>query len=327
MTHAWQSAAEAVVAEWGIDATQAGIDVVFVSQSENFVFRVRDDDGRQYVLRLHRPGYHNRSELDAEHIWIQALAEAGLKVPCAHRTSDDSGYAIAKGPDGSRFAGLYDWEDGQILSEVLASDNSQLAHWYEQIGTTAARMHLTAMAFKPDDTFVRHAFDAEGTMGDQPFWGRFWDDSRHTSEDSEYLNDLRNHIHRRLKTLPTSSDTYGMIHADMHANNVLTTDDEIMVIDFDDAGFGWYQFDLAVALPEHDSPHHGIAADALIRGYQSVRSMSPQFFESIPLFQLIRSMNHIGWFLARYDLPQKHLRSMVNGIRERVVSVIPDFDV
>ena len=83
MTHAWQSAAEAVVAEWGIDATQAGIDVVFVSESENFVFRVRDDDGRQYVLRLHRPGYHNRSELDAEHIWIQALAEAGLKVPCA----------------------------------------------------------------------------------------------------------------------------------------------------------------------------------------------------------------------------------------------------
>ena len=45
--HAWQTAAEAVVAEWGIDATQAGIDVVFVSESENFVFRVRDDDGRQ----------------------------------------------------------------------------------------------------------------------------------------------------------------------------------------------------------------------------------------------------------------------------------------
>ena len=39
-----------------------------------------------------------------------------------------------------------------------------------------------------------------------------------------------------------------MIHADMHSQNVLIQEDKLSVIDFDDAGFGWYGFDLAVAV-------------------------------------------------------------------------------
>lgn len=320
MTHPWQFAAEAVVANWSID-TEA---VSFVSESENYVFRVRDTEQKHYVLRLHRPGYHTRPELDAEHVWIRTLADAGLKVPRAHRTTSDSGYAIAEGPDEHRFAGLYDWEEGRILSQVLAEDDSRLDHWYHHIGATAAQMHSAATAFKPDTDFERHAFDADGTMGEQPFWGRFWEDPRHAQDSSLFLNETRRKIHALLETFPTSSDTYGMIHADMHANNILITNEDIMVIDFDDAGFGWYQFDLAVALPAHDDPHYQAAHDALIRGYRSVRSVEDHFFDTIPLFQLIRNMNYIGWFLARYNLKEKHLLTMVDGIRARVASVLVD---
>ena len=39
-----------------------------------------------------------------------------------------------------------------------------------------------------------------------------------------------------------------MIHADLHLDNILSFDDSLTVIDFDDSGFGWHACDLAHAL-------------------------------------------------------------------------------
>src|SRR5215470_2029221 len=58
-----------------------------VSLSENATFRVATDSG-DYVLRLHRPGYHTRAELDSERMWIRALLDAGIAVPLPLRSND-----------------------------------------------------------------------------------------------------------------------------------------------------------------------------------------------------------------------------------------------
>ena len=41
---------------------------------------------------------------------------------------------------------------------------------------------------------------------------------------------------------------YSVIHADMHPGNIVVDGDRLTVIDFDDAGFGWHQYDIATAL-------------------------------------------------------------------------------
>ena len=57
-------------------------DPVLVTLSENVTYKVTDRrDGRAYVLRLHRPGYHTLPELEAERAWVRALAAAGIEVP------------------------------------------------------------------------------------------------------------------------------------------------------------------------------------------------------------------------------------------------------
>ena len=50
-----------------------------------------------------------------------------------------------------------------------------------------------------------------------------------------------------------------MIHADAHLHNVFVDEDRTVLIDFDDCGFGWYAYELAVA--GHPSRHKDWYAD------------------------------------------------------------------
>ncbi len=69
------------------------------------------------------------------------------------------------------------------------------------------------------------------------------------------------------------------------------------VIDFDDAGFGWHQYDLAVALiAYHDHPDFIMFRDACIAGYRSVRAISDADLALLPMFLLIRDMAQMGWY-------------------------------
>jgi len=56
---------------------------------------------------------------------------------------------------------------------------------------------------------------------------------------------------------------------------VLIDGAQTAVIDFDDSGFGWHQYDLTVALIAYqDHPDFVMFRDACIAGYRSVRAIS-----------------------------------------------------
>ena len=67
-----------------------------------------------------------------------------------------------------------------------------------------AKMHLVAETFEPPVGFMRHDLDANGTMGENPFWGRFWDHPTLSADDASFLDDLR-------RTHP-SSPAYSGLH-------------------------------------------------------------------------------------------------------------------
>ena len=77
------------------------------------------------------------------------------------------------------------------------------------------------------------------------------------------------------------------------------------MIDFDDSGFGWHHYDLAVALIAYqDHPDFAVFRDACIAGYRSVRAMADADLALLPMFLLIRDMAQIGWFHQRPELPR-----------------------
>ena len=286
-------------------------EIELVSRSENTVFRLDMPDGKRYALRIHRPGYHTLPELESELLWTQALNEAGIHVPVGVQTLDGPGYATIPTPDGesSRAVGLVHWLEGVLLSSVIEAeqDESTIINHFRGIGRVLAAMNNQASDWTPPPQFTRHAFDVPGYVGELPFWGRFWDIPILTTAQRGALAQAREAIRDLLTEYGKEQGTYSMIHADLHAHNILIDPSGVLqAFDFDDAGFGWHQYDLAVVLfgLEH-LPYFEAITDALVTGYRELRPFSEQARSLLPLFLLIRRLVLISWQWDRPELGRR----------------------
>jgi Ser/Thr protein kinase RdoA (MazF antagonist) len=297
-------AARAALAAFPVDAE----DLTLVSLSENVTFRVTDRrGGRAYVLRLHRPGYHSLEELISERAWIRALAVAGIDVPEAVTTRDGQDYVPITIPATGerRFAGLARWTEGRLLSEVLAetADQNLVEESFTQLGAITAAMHNQASAWQPPPGFTRHALDSDGLMGMAPHWGAFWEHRALSAGERSLLLDARQRLHVMLSGLSRDPSAYSVIHADLHPGNIVVDGNRLTVIDFDDAGFGWHQYDIATALTHWQTkPNAAEIERAFLAGYRANRAVRNEALSLIAEFRLIRWMATIGWFHQRPEV-------------------------
>ncbi|MCE2424666.1 MAG: phosphotransferase [Pseudomonadales bacterium] len=294
-------AARAVLRAWNLEVE----DIHLVSVTENIAFRVDDRAGGRYVLRLHRPWYHDLDELISEQTWTAALRAAGVDVPVPVMTRDGEGYASVEVAAERRHAGLLEWVDGPTMHQVMRQndDPAFARQCFAQLGEIMASIHNQSAAWTIPPGFRRQRLDADGLMGEQPFWGRFWESPHLQADERPRLAALRETIHGILADYGTEPGTFGLIHADLHPNNVIDNGEALHVIDFDDAGFGWHAYEFAVALSHFHHDHRLEAfCGAMIDGYRRHRAVDDETVARIPLFLLVRSLASIGWTAARPEL-------------------------
>jgi Ser/Thr protein kinase RdoA (MazF antagonist) len=301
----------------------------FVRLSENVTFRATDArDGSSFVLRLHRPWYHDIAALRSEHLWTRALVQAGIAAPEPLLTQAGENFVQVEiaATGERRWAGLARWVDGELLADVVARETDSVANagHFARIGAIMAAMHDQATSWTPPAGFQRHTLDADGLMGPEPFWGPFWDHPVFSPTERAMLLGKRDRLHAALTRYGKPARTFSLIHADLHPHNVLIDGARAAVIDFDDSGFGWHQYDLAVALVAyHDHPDFGMFRDACIAGYRSVRTISDADLALLPMFLLIREMAQMGWYHQRPELPPT---AALPRLRERICSEAADFE-
>ena len=295
--------AEEAIKNWDVEVKSINLHL----QSENTVFKVEGLDGNTYALRVHRKGYHDLEELNSEHVWTSSLSNAGLLVPEAVVTRSGEAYTSVSFLNSSeyRYVGLVKWIEGTILNDlILDLEEKDVSDLYESLGKVVAKFHKTTIAWEEPKDFKRHSFDTDGFLGSKPFWGRFWEAQNATTSEREKLSVIRNNITKILSKLPRDINSFGMIHADLHSQNVLIKGKSLSVIDFDDSGFGWYGFDLAVAIWDRldftaTGCHFDIAYKSLIRGYIEERPNAKDIIETIPTFLLMRTLMLIRWIEDR----------------------------
>lgn len=291
-----QACAEVALTHWQWDVTG----LRFVVARENAVFRVEAADGRAFALRVHRPGYHSLAELESEVEWTLALSAAGIDAPHMVRTRAGTWYAtVPYGSSGdTRQVGVSEWIDGEPLDRMLGSEDP--LPLYRQLGNLMARLHNQAEGWHPSAGFVRHSLDANGLIGDAPWWGQFWELPEMSAEQSAVITEARHHMYRILTAYGTSPRTYGLIHADLLPQNVLVRDGRPFVIDFDDAGWGWHHYDMTVATVSFtDSENLQPVRAALLEGYRCERDFSAEDEALLPMFMVIRRLVELGWMHTR----------------------------
>lgn len=295
--------AVAALKSWGI--TAKGIDLIKIR--ENAVYKITTTDGTRYALRIHRPGYHTDAEIQTENYWMQALADYGIEVPILVPTTDNryiTTITVHNIPE-ARQVDLLEWIDAQPLGnfeEGLGSDTDGIRHSFRVIGTIMARMHNQSSAWSPRETLVRHAWDCDGLVGEQPFWGKFWELEALSGDQRKLIRSMRNRIRDQLSQYDKGPEHYGFIHADLVVENILVSNGQVRVIDFDDAGFGWYLFDIATVLYFFlDDPGYQLAYDALLSGYRAERELTNATLADLPLFLAARATTYLGWVHTRAE--------------------------
>lgn len=285
----------------------------FLSHSENEVYRVQHR-GRPAALRLHRPGYQTRDQIWSELWWMQALAERGVPVPGALPARDGS---LIAGRPGGRVASLVTWVKGAPLADDTATPAA-----FHRIGALLARLHNVTDQLDLPARFTRHAWDVDGLMGEAPLWGRFWESPALDPAGRQTLLAARDKARAELSAYRARGGDYGLIHADPIRGNVFVDGDQVTLIDFDDAGWGFRAYDLAVLMTQNlDRPDARALLDAAIAGYRSERALPHATEAVIPTLILARRMASTGWIMTRKQIDREWMVTYA----DRAVALARDY--
>lgn len=296
---------------------------------ENAVFAVRLRDGNKVVARVHRRGYHSDAALGSERTWMLALAAAGIEVPRHVLSKAGHSFETARveGFADERQIDVFHWIDGRQLGSIeqgLSGAAAEIASVYRDVGRLAARVHNQSSGWNAPSHFRRHSWDVAGLVGESPFWGRFWDLEALSPAERRLFIRLRESLLRDLPAVGTTSDRYGLIHADLVPENILVDGSSLQVIDFDDAGFGWHAFELATSLYFiRRDPVYELARDSLIEGYREIRPLSDELLQRLPIFLAARGSTYLGWVHTRSAEPAA--REMTPQLIELAAAAAEDY--
>ena len=272
-----------------------------VPHSENRVYRVRDAKSRRFILRLHRPGYHNAIEVQSELAWIGALRrESGLLVPEVVPTRD--GQSIARlslaGEPSQRLAVLFVENAGEQPDET----DPRLPEIFAALGAAAARCHLHVQTWQKPDGFLRPDWTIAGMIGRRGIWGDWRAAPGLSDKDAAILMQAEARLLARFDAYGMAPDRYGLIHNDLRPSNFLWHDGRLRLIDFDDCGFGWFVADFAASVSWFETDPRVPALFASWRaGYGQHRTLTETDIQMVDPALMTRRMLLLAWSASRAE--------------------------
>ncbi len=280
---------------WGIEGAPQ-----LIKNRENAVFAVDLPDGQKAALRLHRPGYQSDNAIRSELWWAEALVAGGMAVPLPYRTLE--GDVLAQVQIAGRVASLLSWSQGVPLGdadEPLPWDAAEQPVLYHALGAELAQLHMLSDAAWFPQEFTRSTWDIEALVGDDPAWGRFWENPSLNDQEVGILQSAR--VQLRDVLTECGTEDFGLIHADALRENVIVDQGRVKLIDFDDGIYSYRMYELGVAMSQNwDLPNRAALCDALLEGYATVRMLPSNAHTLLEPFVVLRGLASCGWVIGRY---------------------------
>ncbi|MEM1346536.1 MAG: phosphotransferase [Pseudomonadota bacterium] len=304
---------------WGLSPKTQ---VRLLTVSENATFRADDPErAAPVILRVHRPGYHTRAEIESELAWIDALrAEQIVDIPAPLLVAEGGHIAGFDLGGAERDVVAFEFMVGD---EPAATDD--LVPGFRKLGAISARLHAHARRWPRPEGFERKTWDFATTIGPTPHWGDWRAGIGLTPDGRALLERLCLDLERRLSAYGKSPERFGLIHADLRLANLLIDETgHIGVIDFDDCGFGWFLYDFAAAVSfyEHEPFIPDVQA-AWLAGYREVADLAPEDEAMLPTFVMLRRLLLTAWLASHAETPTA--QELGNGYTEGTVALAERF--
>ena len=284
--------AEAALEKFGFDQYR----LTFLQHLVNTTFRLECDQG-QYLVRIHRA--KTRTAVASELAWLEALAhETTVPVQIPQCSFDGEMIVVGKpvGISESYPVTVLAWLEGEILPQDRRSP-----HHFYRLGRLVAKLHHHTQHWKPRFELDRPVYDSTSVVGTDSVFGAGGVTYQRVSDEVQGNLQL---LHERLQEveqrLGKNLEQFGLIHSDLSFGNVLFTSDAVMPIDFDDCGFGYYFYDIAVILAgPWERPGFQQRRDALLQGYREICELPDKHLSLIPSLMAMRASSLGQWDRVR----------------------------
>ena len=266
----------------------------WMGQHTNHLFRCDTADGERLVVRVCPPGGRSDAELNAELAWLAALArDTTLTVPLARFSTRT---ATPELPGGGRCI-AFTWVRGRPCGSRPS--------WrlVPNLGRVIATLHQHAQGFRMPPEFTRPVLDIEYLT-----WAGTWHADQLARRPADpatrrLLAETAGRVEAVLALLGQDPAGYGLVHADLCLDNVLDHHGQARPIDFDDASWGHYALDLAIAADDIPQNLHQVLLD----GFQTVRPLPPGYEEHQAALLTARRLYLATWHLANGLPDEGHL--------------------
>ena len=268
---------------WAMPAKSS---VTLLTASENATFLISDPSGRRkIILRVHRPDYHTKTEIESDLAWISDLRTRGLVSTPAPLAGNDGGYLGRVEAKGRPFSVVaFEFVEGR---EPNVSQS--LPDWFERLGAVTALLHDHSRQWQTPEGFTRKCWDLSTMISDAGYWGDWKAAEGLVPTDERIIREAVSLIEHRLNCYGQSRNRYGLIHADLRLANLLVNGDRLQIIDFDDCGFCWFAFDFAAAVSFHElDPMIPALKRAWVSGYRSVTDLDREDEDELGTFLMLR---------------------------------------
>jgi Ser/Thr protein kinase RdoA (MazF antagonist) len=263
----------------------------------NAIFRLNCDAGT-YLVRLHGNRYSVQT-IEAELLWLEHLRRvSGLSVQQPRRTLD--GRLVGSGPNG-RHLSVLSWLNGEVV------DNSRrdITH-FVKLGEVMARMHSHARAWATPEKLTRPTVTTVELLS---FNRKAW--VQLPSDILVQARRMREQFLHLEANIGRSPEAFGLIHRDFTVRNVLFDNGIVQPIDFDDCSFGYFLFDIAIALAGPSGRRdYERCRDAFLGSYADHLSWQLSHIDALPTLMALRSVSLA--FSASESLPPRDWREQWN---------------
>ena len=282
----------------------------FVNHGENTTFRLDTDErtllppsspfvNGRYLLRIHGASYNSPAEINSELMWLHALRQdmnLAVPEPLLNRAGQFAGLVESVGVPEPRTCSVLRWMRG-----AMHSDHPQ-PHHVKKLGRLVATLHEHARHWQPPADFTRRRWDWHGMFGDNAHFGAdtatVWAQIPAQYRDS--FEAVAERCRNAMNELGESPITWGLVHADLHLWNVLYADGEARAIDFDDCGWAFWVYDLAVILSRwRFTDIWPTMRDTLLHGYAEIRPFPADQLAYLDTFMVARKVSVMMWVVGK----------------------------
>ena len=275
--------------------------IQYVRSSANHVFRFLQN-GHPAYLRLTPLSSQTIQRIRNELAFIDYLKHKGMQVAYPLPSNENNLFEIVQSDSHDYGAVVFKGLDGTQWLEIEDLDEHLAQEW----GRALAEFHRLSQAYGVTDDFKRSDLV---TMLEQA---------------SLSLPPTETQVHQTLQaglewlaSLDITPDNYGLLHGDFQLDNLAWDGASFQVLDFDDALYGWYAYDVAVAVDDLWSDNAELLT-IFLEAYQSIMLQHDDLVQMIPRFLRLRQVWQFARLLKAYEgLDAEDQPEWVNNMRAR----------